>query len=178
MFRDYEKAKRILKDSFAHILRTMDERELSYDDVKDLMVEALYELSKEKGRVQVHKVTTGPQVLYGPPPVQKEEYFTAPQVLYGPPPVQREEFITMPQVLYGPPPKTEEVFVQMPQLLYGPPKMDRVEMETMLNDDYIPGTNIRKPRDKKPNETEAEYLEYLESYYASYFPDGKGPKAR
>lgn len=143
MFKDYDKAKRLLKGSFEQILGLMDKREVSYDEIKELMVESLYQLSKEDVKVV-------------------EKTFTAPQVLYAPPRVQEVEKIT----------------VTTPQMLYAPPKMEKVEMKAMLSDDFIPGTNVRKPRAKNPGESEAEYLEYLENYYGSYFPDGKGPRAR
>ena len=192
MFKDYDKAKKIVKDSLGNIANLMDKRYVTYDEIKDLMVEALYQLSKENEKVTV-QTFTAPQVLYGPPPMMREEEVVVqtidmPQVLYGPPPMMREEEVVvqtvdMPQVLYGPPPmmREEEVTVHtvnIPQVLYGPPPIKNVEMSSMLNDDYIPGTNVRKPRGKNPNETEDEYLEYLEKYYGSYFPEGKGPKAR
>ena len=48
----------------------------------------------------------------------------------------------------------------------------------MLDDDYIPGTKVRKPRAQRLGETEDEYLEYLENYYATYLPgeNGKGTR--
>ena len=36
-------------------------------------------------------------------------------------------------------------------------------------DDYIPGTTYRKPRTRKPEETEEHYVAYLEGYYDSVF---------
>ena len=48
---------------------------------------------------------------------------------------------------------------------------------TMLNDDYIPGTNVRKPRPKNLGETDDEYLDYLDKYYGQYFNNGKGKGA-
>ena len=72
MFRDYDKAKSMLKGSFEHILGLMDKRYVSYDEIKELMVEALYKLSKENEKVETHTVTM-PQVLYGPPPMGKVE---------------------------------------------------------------------------------------------------------
>ena len=37
MFNDYGKVKRMLNGSFEEIQRLMNERELSYDEIKDLM---------------------------------------------------------------------------------------------------------------------------------------------
>lgn len=144
MFRDYDKAKSMLKGSFEHILGLMDKRYVSYDEIKELMVEALYKLSKENEKVETHTVTM-PQVLYGPPPMEKVEVREVPR--------------------WG--------------VLYGPPKPVKNEVESMLNDDYIPGTNVRKPRGQRPGETEEQYLAYLERYYATYLPNngnGKGPR--
>lgn len=192
MFRDYDKAKSMLKGSFENILGLMDKRYVSYDEIKELMVEALYKLSKENEKVET-KTVTMPQVLYGPPPMQEVHEVKMPQVLYGPPPMPEihevhveEEVheVKMPQVLYGPPPMwKEERVVVGPQVLYGPPSMSRgesrSEMVDMFDDDYIPGTNVRKPRAQKPGETEDEYLTYLENYYATYLPNNgnnKGPR--
>ena len=144
MFRDYDKAKSMLKGSFEHILGLMDKRYVSYDEIKELMVEALYKLSKENEKVETHTVTM-PQVLYGPPPMEKVEVREVPR--------------------WG--------------VLYGPPKPVKNEVESMLNDDYIPGTNVRKPRGQRPGQTEEQYLAYLERYYATYLPNngnGKGPR--
>lgn len=173
MFRDYDKAKSMLKGSFEHILGLMDKRYVSYDEIKELMVEALYKLSKENEKVETHTVTM-PQVLYGPPPmpevhevhIEEEEVheYKMPQVLYGPPPMWKEERVVSPQVLYGPPPMSR--------------KESRGEMVDMFDDGYIPGTNVRKPRAKKLEETEDEYLTYLENYYATYLPNGKGKGPR
>lgn len=38
------------------------------------------------------------------------------------------------------------------------------------SDKYIPGTNILKPRDRYPYETDSEYVDYLASYYEQFFP--------
>ena len=38
-------------------------------------------------------------------------------------------------------------------------------------DEYIPGTNIRKPRYRKVNETDEEYEKFLEEYYSKYFTE-------
>lgn len=145
MFKDYDKAKKMLKGSFDHIIGLMDKRYVTYDEIKDLMVQALYELSKENEKIEVHRISM-PQVLYGPPPAMKEERVV----------VER---------------------VEMPQVLYGPPQLNRTEMDSMLNDDYIPGTNVRKPRPKNPGETDDEYLDYLDKYYGQYFNNGKGKGA-
>ena len=167
MFRDYDKAKSMLKGSFEHILGLMDKRYVSYDEIKELMVEALYKLSKENEKVETHTVTM-PQVLYGPPPMEKVEHVVV-------------ERVDMPQVLYGPPPMEKVEVREVPRwgVLYGPPKPVKNEVESMLNDDYIPGTNVRKPRGQRPGETEEQYLAYLERYYATYLPNngnGKGPR--
>lgn len=191
MFKDYDKAKKMLKGSFDHIIGLMDKRYVTYDEIKDLMVQALYELSKENEKIDVQRISM-PQVLYGPPPAMKEERVVVekidmPQVLYGPPPAMKSERVVvervdMPQVLYGPPPamKSERVEVRpVPKMgvLYGPPQLNRTEMDSMLNDDYIPGTNVRKPRPKNPGETDDEYLDYLDRYYGQYFNNGKGKGA-
>ena len=51
---------------------------------------------------------------------------------------------------------------------------------------YIPGTNILKPRNRGYEETDEEYVKYLEEYYNKYFPkeskglmtiDGNAPKS-
>lgn len=146
MFNDYGKVKDLVSDSFDEIKKQMEEKELTYDEIKDLMVKALYQLKVEdsKGKTEVKRVVT-PQVLYGPPPMEKVEVHE----------------VVMPQVLYGP-----------------PPMMQSEEINVMLDDEYIPGTNVRKPRAQKLGETSDEYLEYLERYYESFFPNGKGPKAR
>ena len=146
MFNDYGKVKDLVSDSFDEIKKQMEEKELTYDEIKDLMVKALYQLKVEdsKGKSEVKRVVT-PQVLYGPPPMEKVEVHE----------------VVMPQLLYGP-----------------PPMMQSEEINVMLDDEYIPGTNVKKPRAQKPGETSDEYLEYLEKYYASFFPNGKGPKAR
>ena len=47
MFNNYEKVKRIMKDSFSEIMSEMDKQQLSYEEIKDLMVKALYLVSKE-----------------------------------------------------------------------------------------------------------------------------------
>ena len=39
------------------------------------------------------------------------------------------------------------------------------------SDNYIPGTNIRKPRWRGDYETDEEYVDYLREYYGRYFPD-------
>lgn len=146
MFNDYGKVKDLVSDSFDEIKKQMEEKELTYDEIKDLMVKALYQLKVEdsKGKTEVKRVVT-PQVLYGPPPMEKVEVHE----------------VVMPQVLYGP-----------------PPMMQSDEINVMLDDEYIPGTNVRKPRAQKLGETSDEYLEYLERYYASFFPNVKGSKAR
>ena len=184
MFKDYDKAKRMLKGSFEQILGLMDTRYVSYDEVKELMVEALYELSKENEKVET-RTGVMPQVLYGPPPmpeihevhvdeVEVHEY-RAPQVLYGPPPMPEIHEVHADEV------EVHEHRAQ--QVLYGPPPMGKVEtrgeMADMFDDGYIPGTNIRKPRARKPGESEDQYLSYLEKYYATYLPNngkGKGPR--
>ena len=45
-----------------------------------------------------------------------------------------------------------------------------VNQEVIENGEYIPGTNILKPRDIKPNESNEEYIEYLANYYEQHFP--------
>lgn len=47
---------------------------------------------------------------------------------------------------------------------------NKVDLENML-DEYIPGTNIRKPRYRKVNETDEEYEKFLEEYYSKYFTE-------
>ena len=169
MFRDYDKAKKMLKGSFDQIIGLMDKRYVTYDEIKELVVQALYDLSKENEKVEVHRVSM-PQVLYGPPPAMKEERVVV-------------ERVDMPQILYGPPQatiseKVEVLPVPKMGVLYGPPQLDRrTEMDSMLNEDYIPGTSVRKARPKNPGETDDEYLEYLDKYYGQYFNNGKGKGA-
>lgn len=38
------------------------------------------------------------------------------------------------------------------------------------NGEYIPGTNILKPRNRYPYETDNEYIDYLAGYYEQFFP--------
>lgn len=94
MFKDYDKAKWIVKGSYEYLMGLMEQRNVSYDEIKDVMVEALYMLSKEKEKEKevVHHVTT-PQVVYGPPQMTTVEVHevTMPQVLYGPPQSYNEE---------------------------------------------------------------------------------------
>ena len=156
MFKDYDKAKRMLRGSFEQILGLMDKRYVSYDEVKELMVEALYKLSKENEKVET-RIGVMPQVLYGPPPMPEIHEVHADEV-------EVHEY-------------------RAPQVLYGPPPMGKVEtrgeMADMFDDGYIPGTNIRKPRARKSGESEDQYLSYLEKYYATYLPNngkGKGPR--
>ena len=125
MFNDYGKVKRMLNGSFEEIQRLMNERELSYDEIKDLMVKALYQVKVEDAKSKVVVKT-----------------------------------------------------VEAPQMLYAPPQINREEISSMLDDEFIPGTNVRKPRPRNSNETDEEYLAYLDKYYGSYFQDNKGPKAR
>ena len=147
MFNDYGKVKRMLNGSFEEIQRLMNERELSYDEIKDLMVKALYQVKVEDAKSKVVVKTV-----------------EAPQMLYAPPQFMREEV------------KVEHV--EMPQMLYAPPQINREEISSMLDDEFIPGTNVRKPRPRNSSETDEEYLAYLDKYYGSYFQDNKGPKAR
>ena len=147
MFNDYGKVKRMLNGSFEEIQRLMNERELSYDEIKDLMVKALYQVKVEDAKSKVVVKTV-----------------EAPQMLYAPPQFMREEV------------KVEHV--EMPQMLYAPPQINSEEISSMLEDEFIPGTNVRKPRPRNSNETDEEYLAYLDKYYGSYFQDNKGPKAR
>ena len=150
MFNDYENVKNILRESFSEILALMDEYELTYDEIKDLLVKTLYTVSKEdKKKAVVHKVVM-PQVLYGPPQMKQDD----------------------------------EVHVyKEPQVLYGPPKMEELNImieDSILEhgDEYIPGTNIYKPRDRKTYETDEEYVNYLDEYYGKYFPNSNNGKAR
>ncbi|MBQ3307128.1 MAG: hypothetical protein IJG68_02925 [Bacilli bacterium] len=39
----------------------------------------------------------------------------------------------------------------------------------LLEDEFIPGTNIKKPRARDPYETDSEYVQYLEDYYNEVF---------
>ena len=39
-----------------------------------------------------------------------------------------------------------------------------------VGEEYIPGTNIRKPRWRGINESDEEYVNYLSDYYGRYFP--------
>ena len=150
MFNDYENVKNILRESFSEILALMDEYELTYDEIKDLLVKTLYTVSKEdKKKAVVHKVVM-PQVLYGPPQMKQEEevhVFTSPQVLYGRP-------------------KMEELNIMIEDSILE------------HGDEYIPGTNIYKPRDRKTYETDEEYVNYLDEYYGKYFPNSNNGKAR
>ena len=46
--------------------------------------------------------------------------------------------------------------------------MSQIEVNS---DEFIPGTNIRKPRCRGDYETDEEYVEYLRDYYGRYFPE-------
>ena len=171
MFNDYENVKNILRESFSEILALMDEYELTYDEIKDLLVKTLYTVSKEdKKKAVVHKVVM-PQVLYGPPQMKQDDevhVYKEPQVLYGPPQMKQDDEV--------------HVFTN-PQVLYGPPKMEELNImieDSILEhgDEYIPGTNIYKPRDRKTYETDEEYVNYLDEYYGKYFPNSNNGKAR
>ncbi|MBR6137195.1 MAG: hypothetical protein IKQ06_03480 [Bacilli bacterium] len=50
-----------------------------------------------------------------------------------------------------------------------------VEEDKVVEDknEYIPGTNFKKPRDRKVNETDAEYIKYLKIYYDQIFGNKK-----
>lgn len=48
--------------------------------------------------------------------------------------------------------------------------MDNIHVEQYENDEYIPGTSIRKPRFRGDYESDEEYVDYLENYYNRYFP--------
>lgn len=163
MFNNYEKVKRIMKDSFSEIMSEMDKQQLSYEEIKDLMVKALYLVSKENRKPKSDKL--GEQVT-----VNEVQTITTQQALYGPP-VMDDEIIT------------EVVYFNEPQVLYGPPQ--DVDVETVIinptleqGDDFIPGTNIRRPREKKINESESEYLEFLNNYYGRFFSDENKGKTR
>lgn len=157
MFRDYDKVKKMLKGSFDEILDLMDKRRLSYEEVKDLMVKALYKVSKENTKSET--INTDYVV----------ETVTVQQALYGPPPVYEVHTIEIP--------KPEVVEIEMPQVLYGPPPASKV-VRVDYNPDLIPGTNIKKPREKRIDETDEEYLEYLDKYYGTHFPEDNKGKAR
>ncbi len=140
MFNDYEKVRNMVKKSFSEIEKEMVDKELTYEEIKDLMVKTLYQVAVEdkKGKVRVERVEM-PQVLYGPPKMEEVEVHT----------------VVMPQVLYGPPPR------------------QNTEMHEMFGEGAVP-----KPRPKNPNETEEDYVSYLEKFYGTYFPNSKGPRAR
>ena len=52
-------------------------------------------------------------------------------------------------------------------------QQDQNEINTMIEEDteYIPGTNIPKPRDRGIYETDEEYVEFLKDYYEQHFPN-------
>ena len=52
-------------------------------------------------------------------------------------------------------------------------QQDTNEIDEMIDDniEYIPGTNIPKPRDRGVYETDEEYVEFLKNYYEQYFPN-------
>lgn len=49
-------------------------------------------------------------------------------------------------------------------------------MNTEENIEYIPGTNIPKPRVRGIYETDEEYIKYLKEYYNMYFPEVENAK--
>lgn len=91
-------------------------KKYNYTPMTDAEIQASQEKIGTSTQV-TEQVYVAPQVLYGPPPMEKVEmqYVEMPQVLYGPPPMEKVEvhYVEMPQVLYGPPPKEElhEMFV-------------------------------------------------------------------
>lgn len=50
--------------------------------------------------------------------------------------------------------------------------------EDLLDNEYIPGTNFKKPRVRENNESDEEYVTYLENYYESIFGEIEHPKAK
>ena len=177
MFNDYDKVKKILRGSFSDILKLMDEKNLTYEEIKNLLVKTLYKVSKEDSNskdvssknYEVKTVIT-PQMLYAPPsmPVKevihddiKVEKIEIQQALYGPPPMFEEKVETV--EIIGP---------EFQQVLYGPPQVEEINLQTDevnlgYGDGYIPGTAIKKPRAKLLEETENQYLEYLDRYYSA-----------
>lgn len=192
MFNDYDKVKKILRGSFSDILKLMDEKNLTYEEIKNLLVKTLYKVSKEDsnskdvssnnyGKNYEVKTVITPQMLYAPPsmPVKevihddiKVEKIEIQQALYGPPPMFEEKVETV--EIIGP---------EFQQVLYGPPQVEEINLQTDevnlgYGDGYIPGTAIKKPRAKLLEETEEQYLEYLDRYYSAYFPDNKNKRTR
>ena len=43
--------------------------------------------------------------------------------------------------------------------------------EEDYSEEYIPGTDIRRPRGRETYETDEEYVEFLERFYNHYFPN-------
>jgi len=215
-----EEVKKILGQSFDKIMKMADERDLSFDEIKDLLAEVLYDITvygKKENTPTVEEITVNmPQILYGPPPVMEQEAEKVTVSGEEVTPTVKEVSVKMPQILYGPPPVMEqetekvtvydekitpsvkEVSVTMPQVLYGPPPVEDVttyeveydpssysQKESDLRDmfrekedssmehgsEYIPGTNIWKPRDRGVYESDEDYVAYLNAYYSLYFPD-------
>ena len=55
----------------------------------------------------------------------------------------------------------------------------RNDLEEMINEEeFIPGTNIPKPRYRKVNETDEEYEQFLEEYYSRYFTEEQMNRGR
>ena len=62
------------------------------------------------------------------------------------------------------------------QIIQDPPIYQTEEVpftEEDYSDEYIPGTNIRRPRHRGIYETDEEYVEFLERYYNYYFPNSR-----
>ena len=45
----------------------------------------------------------------------------------------------------------------------------KVTAKELVDEDYVPGTNVKKPRSRMAGETDEEYIEYLENYYNDVF---------
>ena len=62
------------------------------------------------------------------------------------------------------------------QIIQDPPIHQPVEEQPMFteedySEEYIPGTDIRRPRDRETYETDEEYVEFLEDFYNHHFPN-------
>lgn len=65
--------------------------------------------------------------------------------------------------------KTSEQKVEPVPVPAGPTSPNNGVTENDLSEEYIPGTNIRKPRARNINESDEEYVTFLEHYYNQYF---------
>ena len=60
-------------------------------------------------------------------------------------------------------------FKDIPLGKVGRKNRKRESARDLVEEEYIPGTDIKKPRSREPYETDSEYVQYLEEYYNEVF---------